>query len=139
MIWFSDKLTLAELEARGKNTLVEHLAIHITDIGADYLEGTMPVDDRTVQPARILHGGASCVLAESLASIAGNCVVDPKTHYCVGLEINANHIRSIKSGRVTGRARPLHLGRTTQVWEIRIEQDAKLVCISRMTLAVLAR
>jgi 1,4-dihydroxy-2-naphthoyl-CoA hydrolase len=127
------------LNLRGKNTLVEHIGIQLTSIGDDFLEGTMPVDERTVQPVRILHGGASCVLAESLASIAANYVVDPAKHYCVGLEINANHIRSVRDGFVAGRASPVHLGRTTQVWDIRIEHEGKLVCVSRLTLAVLNR
>ena len=118
---------------------MEHLEINLTEIGPDFLRGTMPVDHRTHQPLGLLHGGASVALAESLASVAANCAVDSNTHYCVGLEINANHIRSARSGLVTGTARALHLGRSTQVWEIRIEQDGKLMCVSRMTAAVVKR
>lgn len=131
--------TLERIQERGRNTLVDHLGIEITELGADFLRGTMPVDHRTKQPIGLLHGGASVALAETLASMAGNFVVDREKFYCVGLEINANHVRSATGGVVTGTARPTHLGRTTQVWETRIEQDGKLICISRMTLAVIAR
>ena len=131
-------LSLEKLNARSKGTMLEHLGIEITGFGETWLKGTMPVDERTFQPMRILHGGASVVLAETLGSIAANLLLDPKTHYAVGLDINANHIRSARSGRVTGVASPLHLGRSTQVWEIRITDDEdKLVCISRLTMAVM--
>jgi 1,4-dihydroxy-2-naphthoyl-CoA hydrolase len=118
-------------------SMAAHLGIELTEIGPDFLAGRMPVDHRTMQPYGILHGGASVALAETLASVAGNLVVDQTRERCVGLEINANHIRGAKDGFVTGRTTPLHLGRTTQVWETRIEQDCRLVCVSRMTLAVL--
>jgi 1,4-dihydroxy-2-naphthoyl-CoA hydrolase len=122
-----------------QNTIADALGIEFSEIGDDYVRGTMPVDRRTHQPMGILHGGASVVLAESLGSMAANLCVDVSTHYCVGLDINANHIRAVRSGVVTGTARPVHLGRTTQVWEIRIEDDAgRLVCVSRLTMAVLA-
>lgn len=137
-IW-QKSVTLEKVRERGRNTLVEHLGIDITELGEDFLRGTMPVDHRTKQPIGLLHGGASVALAETLASMAGNFVVDTETSYCVGLEINANHVRSATGGVVTGTARPVHLGRTTQVWETRIEQDGKLICVSRMTLAVIAR
>jgi 1,4-dihydroxy-2-naphthoyl-CoA hydrolase len=139
MIWFNKGLSLEDLYRRSRGTMVDHLGIQYTEVGADFFRGTMPVDHRTHQPLGLLHGGASVVLAESLASMAGNFVVDPATHYCVGLEINANHIRSATSGVVTGTARPLHLGKRTHVWEIRIEQNENLICMSRMTLAVLER
>ncbi len=119
-----------------RNNMCEHLGIKITDIGDDYLSGSMPVDHRTKQPIGLLHGGASVVLAETLGSMAANfCAVEGT--YCVGLEINANHLRSATSGVVTGSARPVHIGRSTQVWEIRIEDDKqRLICISRITMAV---
>ncbi|TNF35421.1 MAG: hotdog fold thioesterase [Gammaproteobacteria bacterium] len=138
-IWHR-KPTLDELNQRGQKTAVEHLAIEITDIGDDYLTGTMPVDHRTTQPLGLLHGGASVLLAESLGSIAANYCVNPDKAYCVGMEINANHLRSVKGGIVTGIARPVHLGRTTQVWEIRIHNQVnKPVCISRLTIAVVQK
>jgi 1,4-dihydroxy-2-naphthoyl-CoA hydrolase len=135
-IWFRD-FSLEEVNARGQSTLVEHLEIQVTELGPDFITGTMPVDHRTKQPVGLLHGGASVALAESLASIAANLTVDSKLSYCVGLEINANHISGCKSGVVTGVSRPMHRGRTTQVWETKITQGDRLVCVSRMTLAVL--
>ena len=122
-----------------RNTLIDHLGIVFTAAGDDWLQATMPVDARTKQPYGLLHGGASVVLAETLGSSAGNLCVDPTQQVCVGLEINANHLRAARSGVVTGTARALHVGRTTQVWEIRIEDEAgKPVCISRLTLAGVA-
>lgn len=137
-IWFRD-FTLEEVNQRGRKTLVEHLGIEITALENGSITGRMPVDDRTRQPIGLLHGGASVALAETLASTASNLVVDREKEYCVGLEINANHISSCREGFVEGTSTPLHLGRTTQVWETRITQNGKLVCISRMTLAVLQR
>ncbi|MDX1549357.1 MAG: hotdog fold thioesterase [Lysobacter spongiicola] len=117
---------------------MEPLGIRFTEIGPDYLRGTMPVDERTKQPYGLLHGGASVLLAETLGSTAGNLCV-PEGRVCVGLEINANHLRAVRGGSVTGTARPLHVGGRTQVWEIRIEDArGKLACISRLTLAVVA-
>ena len=138
-IWFQS-YTLESVQKQGLGTMVDHLGIRITELGDDFLSGIMPVDHRTVQPMGILHGGASAALAETLGSIAANLVVDPRKHYCVGLDINANHIRSARSGEVVGIASPLHLGSTTQVWSIEIkDSQRKLVCISRLTLAVLNR
>jgi 1,4-dihydroxy-2-naphthoyl-CoA hydrolase len=118
-------------------TIGAHIGLRITQIGEDYLRGTMPVDQRTRQPYGRLHGGASCVLAEELGSIAASLCTDPKEVFTVGLEINANHLRGVTAGTVTGTARPLHLGRATQVWEVRIEnEEGKLVCVSRLTVAV---
>lgn len=132
--------TLEFVNQLGKNTMGDHLGIEITEIGGDYLKGKMPVDNRTKQPFGILHGGASAALAETLGSIAGTLVLDPDKEFCVGLEINANHIRSVRSGFVYGTARPIHVGGRTQVWEIRIEDEREsLICISRLTLAVLPR
>ena len=135
-IW-KQSLDLHQANAMMVNTIGDTLGIVITEIGADYVVGTMPVDKRTHQPMGILHGGASVVLAESLGSFAANIACD-KDMACVGLDINANHIRSVRSGLVTGVARPVHVGRRTQVWEIRIADDAdKTVCVSRLTMAVL--
>lgn len=120
--------------------MLGHLEIKLTEIGPDFLSGTMPVDSRTQQPFGILHGGASVVLAESLGSIASNLVVDPVTNYAVGLDVNANHLRSVRSGLVKGVAKPLHLGKGTHVWEIKIyDSDERLCVVSRLTMAVLER
>ena len=136
-IWFRN-YTLDEVKQRGQGTMVEHIGIEITELGDDFLRGIMPVDHRTIQPMGLLHGGASAALAETLGSLAANLVVDDAKQYCVGLDINANHIRPARGGVVTGTARPLHLGRTTQVWSIEIlDEQNKLVCISRLTMAVL--
>lgn len=131
---------LAELNMLNSGNLLETLGIAITEVGADFLRGTLPVDSRTKQPFGLLHGGASVALAETLGSLAGwLCRPDDGSHV-VGIEINANHLRGMRHGQVTGTARPLHLGNSTQVWEIRIEDDAgHLVCISRLTLAVVAK
>jgi len=118
--------------------MIHHIDIQFTELGDDYLKGTMPVDERTTQTMGILHGGASVVLAETLGSIGANLVVDPAQYACVGLDINANHIRSVKSGRVTGTAKPIHIGGSTQVWGIEIRDEAnRLICTSRLTMAVL--
>lgn len=136
---FREPADLAVLNADCRDTLIAHLGIVFTEAGPDWLRATMPVDARTRQPYGLLHGGASVVLAETLGSTAGNLCVEPG-RICVGLEINANHLRSARSGVVTGTARPLHVGRTTQVWEIHIEDAAgKPVCVSRLTLAVVDR
>ena len=136
-IWF-EQYTLESVQQRGVGTMVEHLGIVIEELGSGHLSGSMPVDHRTVQPMGILHGGASVALAETLGSIAANLVIDPTQKYCVGLDINANHIRSARMGRVFGKASPLHLGASTQVWQIEItDEQKKLVCISRLTMAVL--
>jgi 1,4-dihydroxy-2-naphthoyl-CoA hydrolase len=138
-LWKSP-IDLDRINGWNRNTLVEHLGMRVTEIGDDFVRGTMPVDARTHQPFGLLHGGASVALAESLGSLAGNLCIDSGAELAVGLDINANHVRSVTSGLVTGIARPLHLGRTTQVWEIRIEDEhARLVCISRLTLAVVPR
>lgn len=131
---------LETINALNANSMVEHLGMRITEVGDDYLRGTMPVDARTKQPFGLLHGGASVALAESLGSLGGTMCLDATKEMAVGLDINANHVRAITEGVVTGTARPLHLGRSTQVWEIRIEDErGKLVCISRLTLAVVPR
>ncbi|WP_210490439.1 hotdog fold thioesterase [Rufibacter aurantiacus] len=133
-------VTLEQLNAWNKNTLGEHLGMEYTEIGDDYLVGRMPVDHRTHQPLGLLHGGASVALAETLGSVGATMFLDLEKQYCVGLEINANHIKSVRSGYVYGKAAALHIGRKTQVWEIRITSEAgDLVCISRITMAVLDR
>lgn len=136
MIW-KRKPRIEELQDSRRQTLVSHLGIEFTALADDWLEARMPVDERTRQPLGLLHGGASVALAETIGSVAAYlCVEEGKR--CVGLEINANHIRPAREGWVTGRATPLHLGRTTQVWEIRIRDDhGHLVCVSRLTMAIL--
>ena len=136
-IWFSP-MTVASMKARATDTMVEHLGIEYTEVGDDYIKARMPVDNRTVQPARILHGGASVALAETLGSVAAYHCIDPEKKMVVGLEINANHVRAVRVGYVTGTVRPLHIGRSTHIWEIQIRDDTdRLVCISRITMAVL--
>ena len=130
---------LTQIERWSRATLAQTLGITITEIGDDYHKGTLPVDHRTHQPFGLLHGGASVALAETLGSLAGNLCLDPQREVAVGLEINANHLRSIKSGTVTGTARALHLGKSTQVWQIEIvDEKNRLICVSRLTLAVIA-
>ncbi|MBS0589567.1 MAG: hotdog fold thioesterase [Proteobacteria bacterium] len=130
---------LATIKQANANTLIATLGIEITDIGEDFVRGTMPVHARTHQPYGILHGGASIALAETLGSYAAMLSCDPDL-WAVGLDINANHVRAVANGIVTGTARPLHIGRSTQVWEIRIEDEGgNLVCIARLTVAIVPR
>jgi 1,4-dihydroxy-2-naphthoyl-CoA hydrolase len=131
------KPTIENLKDRSKGTLVEHIGIEFLEIGEDYITAKMPVDKRTIQPYGILHGGASLVLAETLGSVAATLCVDTKKERCVGMEINANHVRSVSSGFVYGVTKPIHVGRTTHIWEIKIlDQEDNLVCVSRLTLAI---
>jgi len=135
-IW-KNKLTLAGIQEFSRDTMVEYLGMEIVDIGEDYVTATMPVDHRTRQPYGLLHGGASVALAETVGSFAAHMTLDPG-YRCVGLEINANHLRSKTEGMVTGTARPIHIGHSTQIWDIRIADEAdRLICVSRLTLAVL--
>lgn len=137
---FKSNRTVESLNEWSAKTIAAHIGIKITAIGEDFLEGTMPVDHRTHQPLGLLHGGASVTLAETLGSIAATLCVDENKQFCVGLEINANHIRSVRDGDVKGVAKPVHIGKKTQVWEIRITtSEGDLVCISRITMAVLDR
>jgi len=137
---FKPGITLEILNKLSVNTMVDHLGIIYTAIGEDYLEAKMPVDHRTHQPLGLLHGGASVTLAETLGSVAAMCCLDTNQQYPVGLEINANHIKSAKDGFVFGTARPLHIGKKTHVWEVKIINEKKeLVCVSRITLAVIDR
>ncbi|MCC6287348.1 MAG: hotdog fold thioesterase [Chitinophagaceae bacterium] len=139
-IWFKEKFLLKELQETSKGTMAEYLDISFSEIGDNYIKATMPVDHRTKQPYGLLHGGASVVLAETLGSVASSLVIDMEKSLCVGLEINANHIRAVKTGLVTGTATPIHLGSSTHVWEIKIhDEKGKLVCISRLTVAILKR
>ncbi len=136
-IWVTP-LSLETLQERSKNSLSEHLGIVFTEVGDDYLKATMPVDRRTLQPFGILHGGSSCVLAETVASAAANFCIDQSHKVCVGLEINVNHLKAVKVGPITAIARPFHLGKTTQVWEIKIfNLQNQLTAVSRLTLAVI--
>lgn len=139
-IWFDKDISLDKIRPVGKETMSEYLGIEWTEIGNDFLRAKMPVDHRTKQPFDLLHGGASCVLAETLGSFASYLVLDPAEFYCVGIEINANHIRSARNGFVYGVCSPLHIGSSTHVWDIRITNDeGKLVCISRLTVAIMKK
>jgi 1,4-dihydroxy-2-naphthoyl-CoA hydrolase len=132
--------TLAELNSTSAGTMMEHLGIEYTGMGPDFLEARMPVDARTRQPYGLLHGGASMVLAETLGSYGAALTVDPSRMQVVGQEVNANHLRAVRDGHVTGTARPVHLGGRSQVWSIEIRDDrGRLVCVSRLTLVVLDR
>lgn len=138
-IWFKN-YTLADLNRLGKNTMVEFLGIQFVAIGDDFLTATMPVNERTKQPFGILHGGANIALAETVASTAANGVVDSEQFYCVGLEINANHIRAVRGGVVTATTSPIHIGGSTHIWAINIfNEEGKQTCVSRMTASVLNR
>lgn len=135
---FKAGITTESLNLFSKNTLSELLGIEFITIGDDYLEARMPVDARTHQPMGLLHGGASVALAETLGSVAATLCVDDTKQYCVGLEINANHLKGVRQGFVTGITKPVHLGKKTHVWEIRIRNEQnELICISRITMAVL--
>ncbi|MDH5379251.1 MAG: hotdog fold thioesterase [Cyclobacteriaceae bacterium] len=138
---FSKDITIDKIQQLGDGCMVSHLGIKMIEIGDDYLKASMPVDHRTTQPFGILHGGASVVLAETLGSVASNLLINNKTHIAVGLDINANHLRPVNSGNtVIGIVKPLHLGRKTHVWEIKIHNtDQKLVCISRLTVSVIEK
>lgn len=139
-IWFNKSLKLADLTPFGPETMSEHLGMEWTELGDDYIKVRMPVDHRTKQPYGLLHGGASCALAETVGSVAAHLVINPNKFLCVGLEINANHVRSARQGYVTGIAKALHLGSTTHVWDIKIyDEGEKLICISRLTMAVLKK
>jgi 1,4-dihydroxy-2-naphthoyl-CoA hydrolase len=139
-IWFKKELSIAELTALCDQTIAEVLDLKFIETGSNYIKATMPVDHRTHQPYGLLHGGASCVLAETLGSIASAHVIDPEKFICVGIEINANHIRSVRSELVTGITTPIHIGASTHVWDIKIyDEREKLVCVSRLTVAILKK
>jgi 1,4-dihydroxy-2-naphthoyl-CoA hydrolase len=135
---FKTNTSVENLNKLSANTMVAHIGIEFTHIGADFIEAKMPVDNRTHQPLGLLHGGASVALAETLGSVAATCCIDRNTQYCVGLEINANHIKSVKTGFVYGVAKPIHIGKKTHVWEIRITNETKeIICVSRITMAII--
>ena len=135
---FNKALKPSDLTAQCNHTLVSNLGIEFTEINEDYITAKMPVDQRTFQPFGLLHGGASMALAETLGSIASHLITDPDRSVCVGMEINGNHIRPVSSGWVTGVVKPVHIGKKSHIWEIRINNpDNKLVCISRLTMAVI--
>ena len=139
-IWFVPNLTVEHLRPLLTDTLGGHLGIEFTGVGDDFIKGRMPVDNRTRQPYGLLHGGASVALAETLGSVAAAMVVDHSRFNAVGLEINANHVRGAREGFVTGTTTPLHIGKTTQVWEIRITDDRdRLICVSRLTVAIIPK
>jgi 1,4-dihydroxy-2-naphthoyl-CoA hydrolase len=131
-------VTPQDLNKLSKGTMAEHLEIEFLEVGSDFLVAKMPVNEKTKQPMGLLHGGASVALAETIGSVAAYCVIDLEKQHAVGLEINANHIRGVTKGFVFAKAMSLHIGKTTQIWEIKItnEQD-KLVCVSRITMAIL--
>jgi 1,4-dihydroxy-2-naphthoyl-CoA hydrolase len=132
--------TPEDLTERGRKSLPGHLGIRVTEIGPDYLRATMPVSAHTHQPFGVLHGGASVALAETAGSLAAMLCVNPEMYLCLGQEINANHLRSVSTGTVTATARPLHLGGRSQVWSIEIrDEQERLVCVSRLTMAVVER
>ena len=138
-IW-NQPLTLEKVQNSRQHTMVDHLGIVFVEIGDDYMVAKMPVDHRTIQPYGIMHGGASCALAETVASVAANFCVDSKTKYCVGLEINTSHVKTVSGGFVKGTAKPFHLGRSTQLWQIEIvDEQGKIVSVSRLRMAVLDR
>ena len=137
VIWFQH-FTLEDLARSRADTMVDHIGIEFTVIGDDFLKAVMPIDQRTRQPMGIMHGGASCALAETVASVAANCCVDPAKKVCGGLEINTSHIKTVRSGLVTATARAVHLGRSTQLWEIStVDDKGTLVAMSRLRLAVI--
>jgi len=138
--WFDKNVSVEDLKPLGKETMTEYLGIEWVEVGKNFLKAKMPVDHRTIQPYGLLHGGASCVLAETIGSVASHLVIDPSVFYCVGIEINANHIRSAKDGFVYGTCSPLHIGSSTHVWDIRItNEEEKLICISRLTVAIMKK
>jgi 1,4-dihydroxy-2-naphthoyl-CoA hydrolase len=139
-IWFNKNLSLKDFEGKSRNTLDTHLGIELIEIGPDFLKARMPVDDRTKQPYGLLHGGASLVLAETLGSFGAAMVIDLNEYICVGQEINANHLRSVRSGFVTGISKPIHIGSSSQVWDIKIYDDQeRIICVSRITVAVMKK
>ena len=139
-IWFNKEVTVDDIKDLGKGTMGEYIGIEWVQIGDNFVKAKMPVDHRTQQPYGLLHGGASCVLSETVGSIASALVVDHSKFVCVGLEINANHVRSARQGYVTGVATALHLGGSTHVWDVKIyDEHQKLVCVSRLTVAVIPR
>ncbi len=136
-IWFKKDWSMDKLNQLAANTMNDLIGIKFTEVGENYVKATMPVDQRTRQAYGLLHGGASATLAETVGSVASVMVVDPELYFCVGVEINANHLRSVKDGFVTATAIPLHLGMSSHVWDIKIiDKNEKLICVSRLTVYV---
>lgn len=136
-VWFHGKVSLSQLEGYSENTMARHLGLKWVEVGDDFLKMSMPVDTRTQQPYGFLHGGASCVLAETIGSIGSALVIDTSKFHCVGIEINANHVKSVSRGIVIATCTPLHLGKSTHVWDIKIHDEReRLICVSRLTVAV---
>jgi len=139
-IWFDKNISLKNMRSLGQRTMMDHLGFEWVELGDNFLKGKLPVDHRTLQPDGLFHGGASCVLAETLGSFASYLVIDSSQFQCVGIEINANHVRSSREGFVYGVCMPLHIGASTHVWDIRItNEQEKLVCVSRLTVAVMKK
>ncbi len=139
-IWFNKSLALPVDMPLGPGTMAAFLGMEWVEMGDDHLKMRMPVDERTIQPYGLLHGGASCALAETVGSLGSHFVIDPDKFICVGLEINANHVRSARKGYVTATCTPLHIGASTHVWDIKIhDEKEKLVCVSRLTVAILKK
>jgi len=139
-IWFNKDLKVEQFGKLSEGTMDKFLGIEWTELGENFLKAKMPVDHRTIQPYGFLHGGASCALAETIGGFASAMVIDHSEFYCVGMEINANHVRSATKGYVTAIATPLHLGATTHVWDIKIcDEKEKLICVSRLTVAIIKR
>lgn len=138
-IWFK-KITISEINQWTQHRLTDYLGIEFTAIGPDYLDAKMPVDDRNISPLGRLHGGATCVLAETIGSVAAHFCIDPSQKMCVGLEINVNHIKGMQNGFIFARAKPLHLGKSTQIWDIQVRDEAQsLIAVSRLTIAILKK
>ena len=139
-IWFNKDVKLTDLQSLAPGTMADHLGMEWVEIGPDFLKMKMPVDERTKQPYGLLHGGASCALAETVGSIGSHLIIDSSKYICVGLEINANHIRSASSGIVIATATPLHIGSSTHVWDIKIHDEKnKLITVCRLTVAILKK
>jgi 1,4-dihydroxy-2-naphthoyl-CoA hydrolase len=139
-IWFNKSLCLDDIKFVGAKTMGDYLGMEWVEVGENYLKIRMPVDERTKQPYGLLHGGASVALAETVGSVASHFVVDPDKSICVGLEINANHVRGVREGFVMATCTPIHIGASTHVWDIKIcDEREKLVCVSRLTVAILKK
>ena len=139
-IWFNKSLTLDNIKDFGKETMANYLGMEWVELGENYLKLSMPVNEKTKQPYGMLHGGASCALAETLGSVASALVIDLDKNICMGLEINANHVRSAREGVVIGHCTALHLGKSTHVWDIKIfDENENLICVSRLTVAILTK
>jgi 1,4-dihydroxy-2-naphthoyl-CoA hydrolase len=139
-IWFDKSITLEKIKGFGIDSMAGLLGIKYVEIGENFLKMSMPVDNRTRQPYGLLHGGASCALAETVGSISSALVINPANFYCVGMEINANHIKGVEEGIVIATCIPLHLGKNSHVWDIKIEDEAgKLICVSRLTVAIIIK